>query len=135
MTTGFGDGGIDGPGFGIAISGDDKVWTTSLTGRNISVFDRKTGEPLSPKDGFNFGGQLGQMRGIIVTPSGDVWALDNGKSQIVYTCPRATPRKATFSAAQWTANPWMAPSNSRRPSIWPFISRIGFGSPTAAPTP
>jgi len=84
MTTGFRGGGIDGPGFGIAISADDKVWATSLAGKNISVFDRKTGAPLSPESGYDFGGQLGQMQGIIVTPSGDVWALDNGKSQIVY---------------------------------------------------
>jgi streptogramin lyase len=84
MTTGFRGGGIDGPGFGIAISADDKVWATSLPGKNISVFDRKTGEPLSPESGYNFGGQLGHMQGIIVTPSGDVWTLDNEKNQIVY---------------------------------------------------
>ncbi|MCB1494823.1 MAG: hypothetical protein KDJ86_03475 [Bauldia sp.] len=84
MTTGFRGGGIDGPGFGIAISGDDKVWATSLAGRNISVFDRKTGAPLSPDAGYDFGGKLGSMQGIIVTPSGDVWALDNGNDQIVH---------------------------------------------------
>jgi len=84
MTTGFRGGGIDGPGFGIAISSDDKVWATSLAGRNISVFDRKTGRPLSPETGYDFDGKLGAMQGIIVTPRGDVWALDNEKSQIVY---------------------------------------------------
>jgi DNA-binding beta-propeller fold protein YncE len=84
MTTGFRGGGIDGPGFGLAISADDKVWATSLAGKTISVFDRRTGEPLSPETGYDFDGQLGQMQGIIVTPSGDVWALDNQKDQIVY---------------------------------------------------
>ena len=84
MTLGYRGGGIDGPGFGIAISADDKVWITSLGGQTISVFDRTTGKPLSPETGYNFGGQLGQMQGIIVTPNGDVWALDNEKSQIVY---------------------------------------------------
>jgi len=84
MTTGFRGGGIDGPGFGIAISADDKVWATSLAGKNISVFDRRTGQPLSPDTGYDFDGQLGSMQGIIVTPNGDVWALDNGNSQIVY---------------------------------------------------
>jgi hypothetical protein len=83
MTFGYRGGGIDTPGFGIAVS-DDQVWATSLDGRTISVFDRNTGKPLSPKTGYNFGGQLGQMQGIIVTPNGDVWALDNEKSQIVY---------------------------------------------------
>jgi hypothetical protein len=84
MTMGYRGGGIDGPGFGIAIGADDKVWATSLAGKNISVFDRKTGKPLSPETGYSFGGQLGTMQGIITTPNGDVWALDNGKSQIVY---------------------------------------------------
>jgi len=82
--TGFRGGGIDGPGFGIAISADDKVWATSLAGRNISVFDRKTGAPLSPETGYDFDGKLGTMQGIIVTPDGDVWALDNGNDQIVH---------------------------------------------------
>jgi DNA-binding beta-propeller fold protein YncE len=84
MTFGYRGGGIDGPGFGIAISADDKVWATSLAAKNISVFDRKTGKPLSPETGYSFGGQLGTMQGIITTPNGDVWALDNGKSQVVY---------------------------------------------------
>lgn len=84
MTIGYLGGGIDGPGFGIAISADDKVWATSLIGKTISVFDRKTGKPLSPRTGYDFGGQLGEMQGIITTPKGDVWALDNENSQIVY---------------------------------------------------
>jgi len=92
MTTGFRGGGIDGPGFGLAISADDKVWATSLAGKNISVFDRKTGEPLSPESGYDFDGKLGSMQGIIVTPGGDVWALDNEKSQIVYL-PRGDASK------------------------------------------
>ncbi|MGE0851005.1 MAG: hypothetical protein AB7O44_15485 [Hyphomicrobiaceae bacterium] len=84
MTVGYRGGGIDGPGFGIAIGADDRVWATSLIARNISVFDRKTGKPLSPESGYSFDGQLGAMQGIITTPSGDVWALDNGKNQIVH---------------------------------------------------
>jgi hypothetical protein len=84
MTVGYRGGGIDGPGFGIAIGADDRVWATSLGAKNISVFDRKTGKPLSPETGYTFGGQLGSMQGIITTPNGDVWALDNEKNQIVY---------------------------------------------------
>jgi len=84
MTFGYRGGGIDGPGFGLAIGADDRVWATSLGAKNISVFDRKTGKPLSPETGYNFGGQLGAMQGIITTPNGDVWALDNEKNQIVY---------------------------------------------------
>jgi len=84
MTFGYRGGGIDTPGFGLAIGADDKVWVTSLDGRTISVFDRNTGKPLSPEAGYNFDGQLGEMQGIITTPNGDVWALDNEKNQIVH---------------------------------------------------
>lgn len=92
MITGFLGGGVDSAGWGIAISADDKVWVTSLIGSTISVFDRKTGQPLSPETGYDFGGKLGQMQGIIVTPNGDVWAVDNGHSQIVHL-PRGDASK------------------------------------------
>ena len=84
MTVGFRGGGIDSPGFGIAIGADDRVWVDSLRAQTISVFDRETGKPLSPEAGYNFGGKLGSMQGIITTPNGDVWALDNEHSQIVH---------------------------------------------------
>ncbi len=83
-TTGYRGGGIDGPGFGLAIAADDKVWTGSLGGRTISVLDRKTGKPLSPDTGYNFGGRLGSIQGIISTPGSDIWALDNERDQIIH---------------------------------------------------
>ena len=98
MTFGYRGGGVDGPGFGLAISADGKVWTTSLAGMTISAFDRKTGKPLSPETGYNFGGQLGSMQGIITTPNGDVWALDNDKDQIVYL-PKGDAAKGRSSGA------------------------------------
>ena len=84
MITGYRGGGLDSPGWGIAISRDDKVWATNLIGRTISVLDRKTGEPLSPETGYDLGGKLGQMQGIILTPDGDVWTVDNENDQIVH---------------------------------------------------
>jgi hypothetical protein len=92
MTVGFRGGGIDSPGFGIAIGADDRVWADSLAAETISVFDRETGKPLSPETGYNFGGKLGSMQGIITTPNGDVWALDNENSQIVHL-PGGDPAK------------------------------------------
>ena len=84
MITGFRGGGVDAAGWGITVSADDKVWVTSIIGSTISVFDGKTGQPISPETGYNLGGKLGQMQGIITTPNGDVWTLDNEHSQIVY---------------------------------------------------
>jgi hypothetical protein len=81
--TGFSGGGLEGPGFGTTIDASDRVWLTSTAGKSISEFD-KTGKPLSPPEGYNFGGQLGIMQGIIATPNGDIWALDFGKDTVVY---------------------------------------------------
>ena len=52
-------------------------------------------KPLSPPEGYNFGGKLGVMQGIIVTPNGDVWALDFGNDRVVYL-PKGDPSKAKF---------------------------------------
>ena len=84
MITGFSGGGVDSAGWGIAASADDKIWVTSIIGKTISVFDGKTGEPLSPETGYDLGGKLGAMQGVIVAPNGDVWALDNEHSTIVH---------------------------------------------------
>ena len=61
----------------------DNAWLTSYGGKSIAVFD-KNGKPLTPPEGITFGGKLGLMQGVIVTPSGDVWALGVSKSQLVY---------------------------------------------------
>ena len=79
---------------GIAIDGDGNMWADDnfLVGAQSTIFQNfgggvskiaPNGKPLSPETGFNFGGQLGLMQGIIATPNDDVWALDNQKDQIV----------------------------------------------------
>jgi hypothetical protein len=89
---GFTGGGILGPGFGTAVDASDRIWVTSTSGKTISLFDKR-GRPLSPAAGYNFGGELGLMQGIIVAPNGDVWALDFGKDQIIQM-PQGDPAKA-----------------------------------------
>jgi streptogramin lyase len=93
-TTGSQGGGIEGPGFGTAIDANGKVWVTSTGSKTISLFDN-SGKPLSPPEGYNFGGQLGVMQGIVVTPNGDVWALDFEKDRVVYL-PKGDASKAKF---------------------------------------
>ncbi len=94
MTTGFTGGGLQGPGFGTAVDANDRVWVTSTTGKTISLFD-KNGKPLSPPEGYNFGGKLGFMQGIIVTPKGDVWAVDFSDDKVIYM-PNGDPSKVKF---------------------------------------
>ena len=81
--TGFAGGGMQGGTFGAAIDSHDNAWLTSYGGKSITVFD-KTGKPLTPPEGITFGGRLGLMQGIIVTPGGDVWAVGLAKNQLVY---------------------------------------------------
>jgi hypothetical protein len=94
MTTGFTGGGLLGPGFGTAIDANDRVWVDSTNGKTISLFD-KNGKPLSPPEGYNFGGKLGFMQGVIVTPNGDVWAVDFSDDKVVYM-PKGDPGKVKF---------------------------------------
>src|SRR5262252_2411720 len=81
-TTGFTGGGMEGGTFGAAVDSKDNAWFTTYGSKTIAVFD-KTGKPLTPPQGINFGGRLGLMQGIIVTPSGDVWVLGIEKRQLV----------------------------------------------------
>ena len=83
ITTGFSGGGMEGGTFGAAVDAYDNVWLSNYGSRSITVFD-KSGKPLTPPEGITFGGRLGLMQGIIVTQSGDVWALGVSKRQLVY---------------------------------------------------
>ena len=69
---GFTGGGMEGGTFGAAVDASDNAWLTNYGSKSITVFD-KTGKPLTPPEGVNFGGRLGLMQGVIVAPSGDVW--------------------------------------------------------------
>src|SRR6202008_3090763 len=86
--------GIEGPGFGTAIDFDGQPWVTSTGSKTISHFD-KNGKPLSPPEGYNIGGQLGIMQGIIVTPHRDVWTVDFQNDQVVYL-PGGDPKEVKF---------------------------------------
>src|SRR5262245_22928995 len=83
ITTGFAGGGMQGGTFGAAVDAKDNAWLASYGGKSIAVFD-KNGKPLTPPEGITFDGKLGLMQGIIVTPSGDVWALGISKRQLLY---------------------------------------------------
>ena len=103
MTTGFTGGGLSGVGFGLAIDAQDNVWANGYASQNITRFDN-AGKPLSPPDGWTVNGQLGEMQGIIVTRTGDIWAVDQGKSQIVHL-PKGDPAKARIYCQNTSKNP------------------------------
>jgi streptogramin lyase len=90
ITTGFAGGGMQGGTFGNAIDLKGNVWLASYGSKAIAVFD-PSGKPLTPPEGITFGGRLGLMQGIIVTPNGDIWALGISKRQLLH-----------FPGADWT---------------------------------
>ena len=103
ITTGFTGGGLSGVGFGLAIDAQDNIWPSGYASQNITRFD-SAGKPLSPPDGWTFNGQLGEMQGIIVARNGDIWAVDQGKSQIVHL-PKGDPSKARIYCQNTSQEP------------------------------
>jgi hypothetical protein len=83
ITTGFTGGGMEGGTFGAAVDAHDNAWLTNYGSQSITVFD-KNGKPLTPPGGITFGGRLGLMQGVLVTPNGDVWVVGLSKNQLVY---------------------------------------------------
>jgi hypothetical protein len=107
MTSGFTGGGLAGVGFGLAIDAQDNVWPDGYASQNITKFSN-SGKPLSPADGWSLNGQLGEMQGIIVTPAGDIWAVDQGKSQLVHL-PKGDPSKARIYCQNTSKDPLKNP--------------------------
>jgi len=107
MTKGFTGGGLSGVGFGLAIDARDNVWVSGYASQNIAKFDN-AGKPLSPADGWNLNGQLGEMQGITVTRNGDIWAVDQGKSQIVHL-PQGDPARARIYCQSTSRDPLKNP--------------------------
>lgn len=110
---GFAGGGIGGPGFGLTLDAQENVWVTSFTAKTISKFD-KMGKPLSPPEGWNFNGQLGQMQGIIATQSGDIWAIDATKAQVVHF-PKGDPAKGRLLCQNPSSDPLKNPCKLMAP--------------------
>ena len=148
MTTGFTGGGLLGPGFGLAIDAKDNAWMTSFAGNNnVALFDND-GKPLSPPEGWNFGGKLSNMQGIIVTPSGDVWAADTVGSQLVHF-PKGDPSKGRVLCQNPGGDPLKNPCKlilpfafaiDQKDNIWvtnilgSHVTRFSNGDPTKAET-
>ena len=103
ITTGFTGGGMMGGTFGAAVDAKDNAWLSSYGSKSITVFD-KTGKPLTPPEGINFGGRLGLMQGIIVAPNGDVWALGIEKRQLL-----------KFPGGDWTKGEIICEGDSAEP--------------------
>lgn len=74
--------------WGMAIDGNNNVWTSNFQGRRISQVcgaepencppGFETGDPISPEGGYFFDG-LTRSTAVEIDPSGNVWATNNWK--------------------------------------------------------
>jgi hypothetical protein len=79
--TGFTGMGIDGVGWGAAVT-RDRVWITSFNGK-ILVMDFD-GKPVATEADFPFKEELHGLMGIGVAENGDVWIADGSDDQLLY---------------------------------------------------
>ncbi|HZY99034.1 MAG TPA: hypothetical protein VFE36_05635 [Candidatus Baltobacteraceae bacterium] len=79
--TGFTGMGIDGVGWGTAVT-RDAVWITSFNGK-ILVMDFD-GHPIASESDFPFKEKLLGLMGIGVAANGDVWIADGSDNQLLY---------------------------------------------------
>lgn len=79
--TGFSGMGIDGVGWGTAVT-QDKVWTTSFNGK-ILVMDFD-GRPVGMESDFPFKEKFLGLMGIGVSAGGDVWIADGSDNQLLH---------------------------------------------------
>ncbi len=79
--TGFTGMGIDGVGWGTAVT-NDKVWITSFNGK-ILVMDFD-GRPVGKESDFPFKEKFLGLMGIGVAANGDVWIADGSNDQLLY---------------------------------------------------
>jgi ethanolamine utilization protein EutQ (cupin superfamily) len=79
--TGFTGMGIDGVGWGTAVT-KDKVWTTSFDGK-ILVLDFN-GRPIGTESDFPFKEKFLGLMGVGVAANGDVWIADGSDNQLLH---------------------------------------------------
>jgi hypothetical protein len=79
--TGFTGMGIDGVGWGTAVT-RDKVWVSSFNGK-ILVMDFD-GHPIGSEGDFPFKEKLTGLMGIGVAANGDVWIADGSDNQLLH---------------------------------------------------
>ncbi|WP_300449208.1 hypothetical protein [Accumulibacter sp.] len=104
---GFTGGGLLGPGFGLTLDAHDNVRATGTSSNAIAKFDN-AGRPLSPPQGYNVNGQLNKMQGIVGTTSGDIWAVETVKPQLVHL-PQGDPARAQLLCQNKSGDPLKNP--------------------------
>ena len=98
--TGYTGMGVDGAGWGTAVTKAGTCWVTSFNG-SIGVYRLEDGAPVVdqiPEDLAEALNEIGGLQGIGVAPNGDIWIVGTSSNNVLYF------RAATFpKAGSW----WM----------------------------
>lgn len=84
--TGYTGMGVDGAGWGTAVTNDDACWVTSFNG-SIGVYKLKDGKPVVEEVPDGIAKELkdiGGLQGIGVAASGDIWIVGTSSNQMLY---------------------------------------------------
>lgn len=84
--TGYTGMGVDGAGWGTAITNDGTCWVTSFNGA-IGVYRLEDGAPIVEKVPENIAEaltEIGGLQGIGVAPNGDIWIVGTSSNQMLY---------------------------------------------------
>ena len=119
--TGFTGMGIDGVGWGTAVT-RDKVWATSFNGKILMMdFD---GRPVGKESDFPFKEKFLGLMGIGVAANGDVWIADGSDNQLLY-----------FPGGRVKDGRIVKVAGLSLPSTSSSMPKIAFGSATPSRTP
>lgn len=106
--TGFTGMGIDGVGWGTAVT-MDKVWTTSFNGK-ILVLDFN-GRPIGEENDFPFKEKFLGLMGVGVAANGGVWIADGSNNQLLYF-PGGKVKDGRTVKVAGLKSPWVSNSQS-----------------------
>lgn len=84
--TGFTGMGVDGAGWGTAVTKDGTCWVTSFNG-SIGVYKLEDGSPVIeevPQELAEALNEIGGLQGIGVAPNGDIWIVGTSSNQMLH---------------------------------------------------
>lgn len=84
--TGYTGMGVDGAGWGTAVTQDGTCWVTSFNGA-IGVYRLEDGAPVVdqiPENLAKILNEMGGLQGIGIAPNGDIWIVGTSSNQMLY---------------------------------------------------
>jgi hypothetical protein len=117
--------GLTGP-WAAVVDGNDNVWISNFAMPNSPITQLcgvrtencppgfKTGDQISPPGGY-VGGGLQMQTDLAISPSGDVWVINNWQDiDSCFGVPPKCSRRAAAAKASWSSSAWPSRCVRRR---------------------